>query len=398
MKSRNNSVLFSENLILLGLFVLAGMNFKAKFFYFVFAALLVHIVMHRRIRIDRSIIWYVFFTIVYAAYALRIGWMDTIRKFAFVGCYILGFNTMLLASEKGGARHEEQGKWLEACIASVSIGSWLHLMLNYIINQGSSGTRNTIDIWTRQTMAATGQAALAVLMLATGIVWFLLPRVKSMRWIGIGAVLAILLYNLMLGGRTLIVLTGLLLLVATVYVFVNRQCSAYQKRNAAKLLIILILCIAVVFTFNVAEVRSKLLESNLLERFENAENADELLEDGRMDNKIKYLKSMLKYPFGGSHMRDQYGFAHDLLLDAYDECGMMMLISLIGILISAFADALSVLKRNSLAPRTKCLIICIYIAILVEFCMEPIFAGMPWMFACFALISGCIRGVVCTNE
>lgn len=398
MRSRNSSLPLSENLILLGLFTLAGMNFKAKFFYFVFAALLVHMVINRKIRIDRSIIWYVVFTIVYAAYAIRIGWMDTIRKFAFIGCYILGFNTMLLASEKRGFRGAEQGKWLEACIASVSIGSWLHLMLNFMINRGSSGTRNTIDIWTRQTMAATGQAALAVLMLATGIVWFLLPRAKWMRWFGIGAVSAILLYNFMLGGRTIIVLTGLLLFVAIVYVFVNRQCPVYQKRNTAKMIILLLLCIAVVFVFDMAEVRSKIFESNLAKRFENAENADELLEDGRMDNKTKYLQNMLKYPFGGLHMREQYGFAHDLLLDAYDECGIMIFISLSSILINAFTDALSVLKKNCLDVRTKCLIVCVYVSFLVEFCMEPIFAGMPWLFACFALISGCIRGVMCTNE
>ena len=390
MRSKNSSVPLGENIILLGLFLLAGMNFKAKFFYFVFAALLVHIVIHRRIRIDRSIIWYVVFTIVYAAYALGLGWMDAIRKFAFAGCYILGFNTMLLASE--------QENWLEACIGAVSIGSWIHLMLNFLLTRGHDVSRNTIDVWSGQIMSATGQAALAVLMLATGIAWFLLPRVKLMRWFGAAAVASILLYNLILSGRTLIVLAGLLLAVAVLFILWNRQLTLRQRHDAIMFLFVLLICIAVVFVFDVGGIRSELMDSNLIERFKGVETADDLLENGRMERKIKYLQNMLRYPFGGLNLRDEYGYAHDLLLDAYDECGFLILISLIGILISAFTDVWKVLKSRCLAARMKCLILCVYMAFFVEFFMEPIFAGMPWIFACFALISGCIRGVVCANE
>lgn len=387
-----------ENWILLFLFLLAGMNFKAKFFYFVFAAVLVHFVLHRKICVDRSIIWYVIFTAIYAMYALKLGLMDTVRKFSFACCYLLGYNTILMTRGQGALRHDEQERWLEACIGSVSIGSWIHLMLNFLLTRGAIVTRNTIDIWSGRVMSATGQAALAVLMLANGIVWFFLPRGNMMRWIGAGAVASILLYNLILSGRTLIVLAALLLFVTILFILASRQFSARQRYDTVKLLIVLLVCLAVIFAFDVGGIRSKLLESNLAERFEDVEATEDLLKDGRMENKMKYLQSVLKYPFGGLNMRSEYGYAHDLLLDAYDECGIMMFMSLLGIMVGALADAWRTLKNTYVTARVKCLIICIYVAFLVEFSMEPILAGMPWLFACFALISGCIRGMVCTYE
>ena len=33
------------------------------------------------------------------------------------------------------------------------------------------------------------------------------------------------------------------------------------------------------------------------------------------------------------------------------------------------------------------------IAILLEFLMEPILAGMQWLFACYCLINGCVVGM-----
>lgn len=48
-------------------------------------------------------------------------------------------------------------------------------------------------------------------------------------------------------------------------------------------------------------------------------------------------------------MREQYGYAHDLLLDAYDECGVLILIQLIVILFNAIKDVIALLK----SPKTS---------------------------------------------
>lgn len=398
MRSKDGTILCSENWILYGLFALAAMNFKAKFFYFVFAAVIIHFLLHKRIQIEKSAIWYVLFTIVYVAYASNIGLMDAIRKFAFIACYILGFNLLINASENEMDKQFLQEQWLERCITALSIGSWAHLMLNFSINQGSSGTRNTIDFWTGKPMAATGQTALAVLMLATGFVCVVLPMTKATRWFGIGAVSSIVIYNFTLGGRTILVLSALLMLIIIVFVVTSHQLTSCQKRKSIRLVLLLLLCIVLTFTFNVAGIRSKVMESNLSDRFQNAENAEDLLEDGRMENKIQYLRNMMNYPFGGLHMRERYGFAHDLLLDAYDECGIGILIALLGILVNSIIDLWKSVNSQYLTARLKCLVICTYVAIFLEFFMEPIFAGMPWLFACYALISGCVRGMVFTNE
>ncbi len=386
-------VITGEMAIFLGLFLLAAINLLGNFYYYIFAALVVYVVMYKKIKIDSSIIWYILFTVVYGTYGISTGLMTFVRRCVHIVSYILGFNTMLLITKKE-MDIDQKENWMKACCLTVAIGTWIHLMLNFFINRGSTGNRNTIDIWTGQVWSATGQASLAIFMIAVGISLFFAPQKKKECLFSLAALLMILLYNLTLGGRTIILLMGIIAIVGLVYIISAKQVPSYRKQETMGVILLLGTGIFLIYTLDIANIRTALLDSNLAARFSDVESTGEVLEDGRIEKKINYLLHMHEYPFGGTNLRERFGHAHDLFLDAYDECGFMILIAIIGMISSAFIDVIKTLKSNIISYNTKCLILCLYLAVLIEFCLEPILVGMPWFFACFALLSGCTRGLV----
>ena len=101
----------------------------------------------------------------------------------------------------------------------------------------------------------------------------------------------------------------------------------------------------------------------------------------------------IKYPFGGLNMRRKYGYAHDLLLDGYDEYGLLALILMIVILVAGIVQLYKVLRCDTISKELKLTLLLIYVAVLLEFTVEPILEGMPWLFSCYCLINGCMSSL-----
>lgn len=102
-------------------------------------------------------------------------------------------------------------------LAVASLGSFTHYLLNYLYNRGASVGRNTNDIWSGQAMAATGQNALACLMLGLSCAMLFFPMKKWHRWPAAASIAVMLLYNMTLACRTMLVMLGILLLLVMLY-------------------------------------------------------------------------------------------------------------------------------------------------------------------------------------
>lgn len=240
-------------------------------------------------------------------------------------------------------------------------------------------------------MAATGQAALACLMLGFSVSAVFLPPRKALFWIGIFCMLCILLYNLVLACRTIIIILLILLIVGICYKqrilsSINKKLSFWSK------IIIVLAFITIIFLLDVGNIQKLLLNSNLGSRFNHS--ARFLLDNtARRNNKILYIENAFQHPFGGLHMQQRFGYAHDLLLDAYDEYGIGGLVLLLAVLFSGIKSLLKLIRKTTCEHELKLAILCIYIAILLEFCVEPVLTGMPWLFPCYCLINGCMSGL-----
>ena len=97
-------------------------------------------------------------------------------------------------------------------------------------------------------------------------------------------------------------------------------------------------------------------------------------------------------------MRSQYGYAHDLLLDGYDEYGILGILMLLGILASGVRAWYRLMIRTEYAKETKLAFRGVNRAVWLFFYVEPILPGMQWLFACYALINGIMDAMNVTDS
>lgn len=377
--------------LLYGLLFLAAMNFQAKFFYFVYFSFFVILVMQKRLRIDRTAILYLCTCGIMALYNRNEGLLSMIRCFAPCCLYLVGLNLNPIEAAPGAValrRSENRGY---ALLAAISAGSFAHYGMNFLYNLGTSMGRNTNDIWTGQRMAATGQNALACLMMGFAVSMLFLPRKKWHRLAAVGMIGLMLLYNLVLSTRTMLVIMAALIAIGVLY-FWNHAEFGIRRMKLVSMMVLFVLGAGAAYGLNVGGIRDYLLDSPLFNRM-GGSLSTVLDNDSRTNTKLMFLKNMYRYPFGGLHLRAKYQYAHDLLLDGYDEYGVVTFLLLIAILILGAVQVYRLLRKTTYSDTFKLALLLIYTAVLLEFTVEPIFAGMPWLFSCYCLVNGCVAGM-----
>lgn len=379
-----------NGVILVALF-LSTMNFGAKFFYFAFAALILLSLFQRKLNIHFSTLPYLLLGVLMAIYNSDEGILSMIRCFSYVSLYIVGYNLVTFRMMKQERRVNINENHSESIptkvIFTVALGSFAHYLINFISNMGNNIGRNTIDIWSGNITAATGQAALASIMLGLAVSLIILPKKKIYRYIGVINIVLILAYNLILAGRTLITMLFILFIIGMVYFRIVTPKALDRYKLIFALLLILMITF-ILFLFNVGGIQNLVFNSNLLERFDAIS-----LDTSRNDTKMIFLTNIWKYPFGGLNLRVRYGHAHDLLLDGYDEYGFLGFLLLLLILILGIRTLWLLLRRTDYSNEFKMMALCVYSAILMVFTLEPILDGMPWLLICFCLLNGVLDGM-----
>lgn len=389
-----------KNILIFMLLFLASMNFYAKFFYFAFAAFFALCLTREKITVNLAALLYLALAALMAAYNFDEGIKSMIRCLAPACLYIVGSNIALGTSQSQNGSICYDAEYAKktgfAALVIMATGSFTHYILNFILNAGQDlSHRNTIDIWSRDIMAATGQATLACLMLGLSVTMVFLPKKKSFRYIGIVCVAGVLAYDLVLAGRTLLAILGILFALAIIYVLKTSD-STSERVRTFMVITLTVLVLVVIYNANVGGIRDAVLGSNLFKRFDGGKD---LVSDNssRTEAKLNYLRNMLKYPMGGLHMRNQYGYAHDLLLDGYDEYGIFGLLMLLVVLASGVRSLYRLMIHTDYAKETKLAFLCVNCAVWLVFYVEPILPGMQWLFACYALINGIMDAMNVTD-
>lgn len=390
MKVKLNVNNLNNMFICISLFF-AAMNFMAKFFYFCFATLIISLLMQKRFLINPTSILYIILGLLMAIYNREEGILSMIRCFAFVSLYWVGYNFMVVRPDKRTSSlvydFDYAQKNAFMLFSTISFGSFTHYLVNFIYNYGSDAARNTNDIWTGKMMAATGQAAISCLMIGLSVAMMLAPAKKKYRFVGIACMLLIFAYDLVLACRMIPVMYLIIFLVGLLFAYKTFNSSQDRFKLIAGIVFVLLLAVAIFFV-DVGGIQEKILGSNLFDRFNSSSSAT-----SRSDIKMSYLSEWWKYPLGGLNMRAKYGYAHDLLLDGYDEYGVFGFILFAAILCLGIRELYKFMKRSAYSSQIKMVVLCVYFSILLEFCIEPILTGMPWLFACYCLINGCIRSM-----
>lgn len=386
-----------QNFIMISLLFLAAMNFGAKFFYFIFAAFFVLMLFRRRLVVTPAAAVYLLLSVLMAFYNAPEGVLSMLRCMAWVMCFLVGLNITAASREGLRLRYDRNKSEMSAGVVlfTIAAGSFGHFLLNFLYNRQNAMGRNTNDIWSGAIMAATGQAALCCIMCGLAVAMVFAPTKKGHRLAGLACLGVMLVYNLVLACRTPLVILAVLLVIGVVYSLKQADTKEKMLRLLSQFLLVAAV-IAVIVALDLFGIRQWLAQSNLFERF--MKNDYSVGETDRYSNKLLFLQNSLNYPWGGSHMMEQFGYAHDLWLDGYDEYGVFGLILLVFITVDGIGCLTRVLRRTQYSRRFKLMLLCVYVAVLLEFCVEPILQGMGWLFACYCLINGCIHGLELTHR
>lgn len=389
MKIALRSKFSFSQILILTLLLLASMNVLNLYFYFLFAAFLVSVVANfRSFIVDKLFFVLLIFSLSYLIFYPESLSSVTliIKRFIFPMCYLMGLN-FLNQGKTDCEDKDNREHILKTAFSIPAIGAFIHYLLNMAVNI-SSLSRNTTDIWTGEVMLATGQACLAILAIGAFSATLFsegLPRDKIISAVGL---IGVFVYNLVLAGRTLIVLSAVILCVAFVYSVINSDLKRKIYVIVVTLLIIFLFVIA--YTQDLFGLREWVLGSNLSARFDIMQ----VNEDSRLSNKILYLSNMLDYPLGGGALRNYVGeYAHELYLDVYSDAGIFGYVSIILFVAFSSFNALRVIKNGNVSKNFKLLLICIFVSILIEFFLEPIIQGVPWMLCSFCFYSGLLKNV-----
>lgn len=373
--------------IVVGIFLFAAfMNLITRNYYWTFFAFAVFIVTPSRkfeINFSTFCLFLLAISMVLFDPERRSNITVFLQSFVFLMVYIIGC---------GFSNKENDVKSVEKIIYLCAFGLFAHFLLNFFNNfdvmmQDGSFERNTVDFWTNDVLSATGQASLACVCVGVSVAILFSKTGVIQKIFAVAALLLVLMYNLILAGRTLLIIMAILLLLATVFRSVS------LKRNIIKDVLIvsaIIALLVLLYNSNVFNVKDAFENSNFYYRFYE-QDARGVAEDARFEYKLYYLKNFFKYPFGGRNIKTVYTHhAHDLYLDGYDQFGIFGFLALLVYVISSLFRMFKFLRIPEVPFETKQLVFCTYAALNIQFLVEPILEGIPFLFVAYCLIDGAV--------
>ena len=388
-KYDNNSMSFSDKLILFILF-LSTMNFMGKYFYCIFIAFFIFIFSRKfslKISYDFLFLVILSFSFFLFSPSSQSSLITLFKPLAYPLCYIIGFN-FLRVKEESYIDFERNCKTVYNSIIILALGSFVHLCLNMIINQGST-FRNTVDVWSEEILYATGQVAFCCI--GIGVVCAVFMSVNSLKHKIVALIILIVMfsYNLILSCRTLIFMFAIILLIAIIHFFKEERRDKTKVRFFIVLFSVFILAI-VAYSFDWFKLQTNVEASNFYTRILGYDGYG-WFDDSRVSNKFMYLKYIFDFPFGGAHIRQDYSYAHDLFLDTWDEAGVFAFVSVLLYILCSIATLINALKNKKIPFQTRQIILCVYCAFYMEFLIEPVLLGLQWLFATFCIINSMVN-------
>lgn len=280
-------------------------------------------------------------------------------------------------------------------ILAVTTGMFFHGFLNMILYFKAFGTSSSIrsvpDVWTGVQMAATLQGTyftlLVSLLFFSYIKWGEKKKVVAIFLI-IGAVFSIS-SSLVLGNRTLILIMILVFVLnLLLYTFILKT----NQKKVFKIWIFIglsLLILGVTYSIDLFGVKDFVLGSNFYTRVETTGG---LGEDPRFVVQSSVISQMFDYPFGGYKINLGFNsYAHNLWLDVLVATGLIPFLLLIAYTVKVIMNLFMIIKNKHVDRQFKFMAFSINFGLLINFMVEPILDGIPYMFMLFCLLNGMIK-------
>lgn len=371
--------------------LLSFMDFKLYSMHFMIAAFALYWISAVKLRLPKSVVPMLALSVsLMAFWDIAFSGSTTMAKcIVWPGAFLLGYGLI-----RDSRDLETAVKRALILLGLAALGMFIHYGLNMLVNLGAKAAgRNTMDFWSGERRAATGQAAIACIPVG----WFMGRLFCANSWreraLPILGLAVVLYYNLTLSARFLLFLPLVLVAVGVLWTLITKVDRRKKKRVLLSIAVIAV-AVLVLYATNTWGIRDTVEDSLLFRRYEVSDNM-QLKEDSRWDRRAMYLKLMPRYLWGGNHIREAVGgYAHDLFLDTYDEAGVFALLAVIAIAFDAVAKLFRLLKHPGISQNTKLTVLCVYVAVGAEFLAEPILPGVPWLLASFCLFHGAVTALL----
>lgn len=395
LTSKKNSLFNVSQIVIIILLSLGALNVLNKSHFFFIGAFIVFLFTESNpIKLDATFWSLVVLSACFCIFSPNDGEITLILKpFTYPLCYLIGKNLLLPRPNQDRKSGEKK---LFYVMLSLSIALLIHIILNFATN-GATEDRNTIDFWTGEILSATLQAGLGVIIVGffAGVIFS-----KNKIWLklfGFLCIVVVLAYNLILAGRTLLLIFAIIIIFAIILIMFREKNSKFTVKVIAIFLGVVLL-VVIFYLLDIFGLQTMIKESNFYDRFfnTNANGADS--EDQRFSHKLDYILMLPYNLWGGRNIRDKVGFAHDIFLDTLDEASVIALIAVLIVITLAVIKFIKCLKNKKMSFVTKQIIGCLYLAFFIEFCVEPVLAGMQWMFVIFCIFDGMVNTLLANNS
>ena len=350
---------------------------------FIFCPLIMYIAWKKnKILINKNLIVLIGFSITYYVISMSYGIDVSKISIACVLSYYIGM--MIVEISK------TPEKTIIKYTYSIAIGFFIHAMANYIINMGTQ-ERNTIDIWTKVARSATLQATMLTMLMGSSFFSFFILKNKLHRVIIAICIILSLLYNLVLGTRTLIIVSivSFILSEITFIVFYIKKGDIVLKN--AKILVKAIIIILVIYSSNFMGIREKIEDTKLLRRINKPYSTQEA-DSNRVETMILAFNNILDYPMGGNTEKvGDLKYIHNMWLDVANQAGIIPFTLLILFTSISLFYLIKTLKSQEFSAEFKIFLVGIYSAVLLNMAVEPIMQGEPLFFIMFCNIVGMVE-------
>lgn len=313
--------------------------------------------------------------------------IEAIKSLNFFLLYYIGLNGYYASSDRAA--------FLKKTIFAIFVGYAFLVLLTLIVNLNgvrASGNRLIINnVWTGETIATTLVGLMSSVVIGYFFYALVCQKKKGTKVCAIAALVVVLVLNAATATRTPFFLLAINLLVMSGLYLLNQR-----GRNAIRVLAILLAVIVIAAILIAADafgIRSAIEESPIFLR---------LLESGTNTSRGEIMKNhfryMLDYPWGGYQIAEAVGRqAHNFLQQGYDYYGVFATVPLLIIGIS-FLRNMAVLAGTKRKIGIDYLLFSMYLTMLIQACLEPVFTGYPCFMFSFLLIHGMANAYLKTRS
>lgn len=382
MRNIINKKTFEDSIIHYILIALFCMNFlgRGSFFCLIFA-IFAAIRMPRKIMFDGCALCTLLLTLSVLFISITSSDItEAVKSLNYFLMYLIGLN--------GYYASENKMNYIKRSVFSIYFGYMLLVLLTFFGNLNEVrilGQRAIKNIWTGEYVAVTLIGLLSSVIIGYFFYSFFCQKSKLLKLLGLFSLISVFLVNAQTATRTPIILFFVNIAIMSLIYLVNQK--GLRTLRTITVFACIVAVIAIIISFDIGGIRTYIENTPLFERFQN-----EGTETSRIDIAKEHFKYMFDYPFGGSNISSVTGYTpHNFLQQGYDLYGAIAGISLLIIFFCFVRNILCLLKISE-KEGVDYLLISLYLSMIIQAFLEPVFTGYPCFLFSLLLIHGIATG------